>query len=125
MDRIALYLNNLPKVIDVDGDGRIIKTNDVVIQNTIKFVKSLPAYYQSIIDAEECITATTHGTIVIDWYFRKNFISVEVGTTKIGWFSELPDGTNPSSQGVLLNETPPDDILKSLDKIYSRSDFTK
>lgn len=121
MDKISIFLSNLPKVLN--DDGRFAeKPSDLVIQNTINFIKSLPGYYQKILDPEDCITATGYGTVTIDWYYRKNFISVEVGTTLIGWFSDLPDGSNSSSDGVAINEKPPAPIISSLNKIYSRKE---
>lgn len=124
MDRTTQFLNNLPRVLNDDG-GVAERPTELVIQNSIKFINSLPLYYQKILDPEDCITATTHGTVTIDWYFRKNFISVEIGNTKIGWFSELPDGSNSSSDGIAIIESPPSDIIKSLDKIYNRKEFNK
>ena len=124
MDRTTQFLNNLPKVLNDDG-GIAERPSAAVIQNSINFIRSIPTYYQRIIDPEDCITATTHGTITIDWYFRKNFVSVEIGHTKIGWFSELPDGSNSSSDGIDIQEIPPSAIIKSLDKIYNRKEFNK
>lgn len=124
MDKISLFLNNLPRVLGPDG-GAAVKPDDTVIQNSIAFIKSLPTYYQKILNPVECITATPYGTISIDWFFRKNLISVEIGKTKIGWFSELPDGSNPSSDGITLKETPPREIIRCLDLIYGRRELKK
>lgn len=124
MDRITQFLNNLPRVLDDDG-GFASRPSEEVITNSIDFIKSLPTYYQKIINPEECITATTHGTITIDWFYRKNLLSVEVGTTKIGWFSDLPDGLNSSCDGMILSPLPPAEIIICLDKIYSRSEYQK
>lgn len=121
MDKINLFLNNLPRVLNDDG-GIAEKPSAVVISNAEKFFKSLPSYYQKIIDISDCVTATGYGTITFDWYYRKNFISVEVGNTLIGWFSELPDGTNPSSNGVSV-DLPPTQIVSALNKIYGRKDI--
>src|SRR3972149_5126256 len=111
MDKTTQFLKNLPRVLKEDG-GIAHGPSDVVIENSINFVKSLPTYYQRIINPAECITATGHGTITFDWYYRKNLVSVEIGATKIGWFTELPDGSNPSSNGILLKETPPSEVIR-------------
>jgi hypothetical protein len=124
MDRVNYVINNLPRVLNDDG-GFGEKPSDDVIKNTIKFFDTVPTYYKKILDPEDCITATSYGTITIDWYFKKNFISVEIGNTKIGWFSELPDGSNSSSNGILIQDSPPADIIKSLDNIYNRKEFIK
>lgn len=122
MDRISQFLNNLPRVLTADG-GIAEGPSDKVIENSINFVKGLPTYYQRMIDPDDCITATGHGTIVFDWYYKKNFVSVEIGTTLLGWFSDLPDGSNPSSDGVLIQETPPTQIIKCLDLVYDRREL--
>jgi len=116
-----MFLSNLPRVLNDDG-GFGSPPTELVIQNSIKFVKSLPAYYQRILDLEDCITATGHGTVTIDWYYKKHFISVEIGNTLIGWFSDLPDGINTSSSGVPINDSPPTEIISGLNKIYSRKE---
>lgn len=121
MDKISMFLSNLPRVLNDDG-GFGSPPTELVIQNSIKFVKSLPAYYQRILDLEDCITATGHGTVTIDWYYKKHFISVEIGNTLIGWFSDLPDGINTSSSGVPINDSPPTEIISGLNKIYSRKE---
>ena len=124
MDKTSQFLNNLPRVLGLDG-GAAVKPNEAIIKNSIAFIKGLPTYYQKVINPNDCITATPFGTISIDWYFRRNFISVEVGESKIGWFTELPDGSNPSSQGVAIKETPPTEIIRCLDAIYSRRELKK
>jgi len=122
MDKISLHLNNLPKVLNDDGIYASPPSAEV-IQNSIKFIQGLPTYYQKILDPEDCITATGHGTITIDWYYRKRFISVEIGNTKLGWYSDLPDGSNPSSDGILLQDKPPAAIISALNMIYYRKDI--
>jgi hypothetical protein len=124
MDKISLFLDSLKTSgRSLDEDGRITYgPSDVVIQNAKDFVKSLPAYYQKILDPEDCITATGHGTITFDWYYKKNFVSAEVGTTLIGWFTDLPDGTNPSSDGIALDRAA-SAILPCLNKVYFRTDI--
>jgi len=124
MDKTQQFLSNLPRVLKEDG-GIAHGPSDAVIANAISFVKGLPAYYQKIIDPVECITATGHGTITFDWYYRKNLVSVEIGTTKIGWFTELPDGSNPSCNGILLQDSPPTEVIRCLDAIYGRRELKK
>lgn len=121
MDKISLFLNNLPRVLNDDG-GFGSPPSPAVIQNSINFVRSLPTYYQRILKPEDCITATGHGTVTIDWYYKKHFISVEIGNTLIGWFSDLPDGTNNSSSGIPISDSPYIGIISGLNKIYSRKE---
>lgn len=104
-----------------DDEGFISELpSDVVISNGDKFLSSIPGYYKKILDINN-VSYTSHGTIVIDWYFRKNFVSVEVGTTMIGFFTEMPDGINPSSQGISI-EAAGTIITGHLNRLFSRSD---
>lgn len=119
MDKIQNYLNNLPRVLDEEGKFAS-KIDRSVIENTIKLLKSLPDFYYKVIDPANHITPTGYGTIVIDWYHRKNFVSVEVGTTKVGWFSELPDGVNSKSDGTDFDGVPPQELISALNKLYGR-----
>ena len=116
--KIENFIDNLPRVLNDDG-GFAERPSKEVISNTKAFLSSIPTYYQKILDPENCITATGHGTITIDFYYRKNFISVEIGNTQIGWFSEMPDGTNPSST-ELISEEATKKIISYLDFIYGR-----
>ncbi len=116
------FLDNLPKVLG--DEGRYAVDPDVVIKNnTVEFFKKLPGFYQKILDLEDAVTATTYGTITIDWAVKKNFVSVEIGKTKIGFFSEMPDGINPQSEGFDLNDQSGlSMIISALNKLYSRDD---
>lgn len=89
--------------------------------NATKFLASLPKYYQEIINPEEHVTAQPHGTIVIDWYFRKQFVSVEIGDTQVGFFSDFDDGINPECNGMEPAAVR-DTVVQALNKLYRRND---
>lgn len=120
MDRIIQKINDLPKVIG-DEFNLASPPSKTVINNSIELIKKLPSFYQKMLDPEEGITPTPYGTIVFDWFFRKNFLSLEVGNTKTGYFSETPDGSNPKSEGVLISEVDVSSIVLVLDKIFLRT----
>lgn len=62
-----------------------------IIDNTMEFLEKLPNYFTKELKADN-ITATPHGTIVLDfWNDSAELISIEVGSTKIGYFTELVD----------------------------------
>lgn len=117
-EEIIKFINNLPRVLDENG-GIATMPNANVISNAIAFIEHIPTYYQRMLNPIECITATGHGTITIDFYYKKNFVSVEIGNTLIGFFSETPDGLNPSSSGMKISEKYPA-IISCLDKVYKR-----
>lgn len=113
-------LGNLPSYNDENG-YRVDPPSELVVSNADKFMNSLPGYYRKILDPEN-VTASAHGTIVIDWYRSKNFVSVEIGQTKIGFFTEMPDGSNPQSAGTPLTEEANPMIVKCLNMLYGRQD---
>ena len=114
-------LSVLPSYNDEHG-YRVDPPSDLVISNADKFVASLPGYYRKILDAGN-ITANAHGTLTIDWYRNKNFVSVEIGQTQVGFFTEMPDGTNPQAV-VPPTDEPHPLIIKCLNLLYGREDST-
>jgi hypothetical protein len=111
-------------VIFNDGDGERPsgRPSDLTLDNSDKFLNTIPGYYKKILEVEE-IQFTPHGTVTIDWYSRRNFVSVEIGQTQIGFFSELPDGTNPSAT-LQFDGKAPEMVVIALNKLYGRSDST-
>lgn len=118
--RIISRIKSAPG-LDDDGYGGT-GPSEVVIENAIKFMSSLPKYYQEIINPEECITPQAHGTIVVDWYRDKQFVSVEIGQTLVGFFSDFRDGINPESAGMKFEGKCPEIILTCLNKLYGRKE---
>lgn len=119
---IKQIIRNLPQTHN-DDDGFIgDQLTDEVISKADEFLNLIPTYYRKILEINN-ITVTPHGTIVIDWYTRKNFVSVEVGKNDIGFFSEMPDGINP-----IMNNAPFEGpltlkpIVSALNKLYGRLD---
>ncbi len=60
-----------------------------VISNAKVFIRKLPPFILSKLSVDD-VTPTNYGTIVIDWYdSNENFVSIEIGKTKMGGFYEF------------------------------------
>ena len=95
-------------------------TNKNVIENAVAFLEMLPFEHQKALNIYE-IRPTSYGTIVLEWTGGKDsFVSIEIGKSQIGYFSETPDGENPFIRNIefLKNEIP-SSILNTLNKIFS------
>jgi len=84
------------------------------------FFIQIPAYYRKILSVDN-LTVNDGGTISIDWQVRKDFVSVEIGLGRVGFFSEMPDGSNP--EGVYdIGAQCPQAIVRALAMLYGRTD---
>ncbi|MFN0034731.1 MAG: hypothetical protein ACKVUS_06685 [Saprospiraceae bacterium] len=86
-----------------DGYGAITPTHKV-FQNTYLFLNLLPIDI-SLTLLPDNISPTPYGTLQLDWQKNNALLSVEIGTSKIAFFSEFPDQSNPRSDGYLFNGT--------------------
>jgi len=88
------------------------------ILNSNKFVQKLPSSIVSKLNKEN-VTPTPYGTIVLDWKAGDDLISVEIGVTKIGFFSEINELHNPSIEGVPYNENElPIELVQAFKKLF-------
>ena len=85
-----IYASGPPKEILVSAD---------------KFFAQIPAYYRKILSVDN-LTINDGGTISIDWQVRKDFVSIEIGLGRVGFFSEMPDGSNPEGVFTIKDECP-------------------
>lgn len=88
-----------------------------VLNNAYRFVNAL-SLLEASPEADE-ISYTPYGNIVLDLMSRKGEISIEIGTHKLGFFTDFADGQNEASEGVEtdFNSVPEllrDVILKSI-----------
>ena len=115
------YLNQFRKVQN-NWDGYGAKApNENAISNAMNFLKLLPPSYQKMLNLDE-VNITPYGTVVMEWYKdESHFVSIEIGYTKIGFFSETPDGENPLEQSIEFtsNEVPPQ-VIPVFSKVFSR-----
>lgn len=88
------------------------------ILNSNKFIQKLPSFISSKLNKEN-ITPTPYGTVVLDWKVGDELISVEIGETKIGFFSEINELQNPSIEGVPYNENEiPIELVQAFKKLF-------
>jgi len=116
-----IYMNQFKKVGD-NWDGYGAKApSEMAIKNAISFLKLLPAGYQKMLNLDE-VNITPYGTVVMEWYKDENhFLSIEVGNSKIGFFSETPDGENPLEQSIqFISNEVPQQVIPVFKKIFSR-----
>ena len=100
-----------------DGYGAIIPKYKV-LQNTYQFLNLLPNNISLALQPDH-ISPTPYGTIQLDWRKGSALISVEVGISKIGFFSEFPDQSNPYSDGFIFNGTKITlDLVKAFHKLF-------
>lgn len=88
-----------------------------VLNNAYRVVNAL-SLLEASPEADE-ISYTPYGNIVIDLMSRRGEISIEIGTHKLGFFTDFTDGHNEASEGVEtdFNSVPEllrDVILKSI-----------
>jgi len=87
----------------------------------IEFLSSLPTYYQHLLNPAIHVTPHPIGIIVFDWYYMKQFVCVEVGDTKISYFTDFKDGINPENNGSFLSIRSL--VVSALNKLYHREDI--
>lgn len=114
------FLRQLSK-IPCNWDGyEAIPPSKQVVNNAINFLENLPESYKKILNLDE-INITPYGTIVMEWYNSyNNFLSIEIGKTKLGFISNTPDGTNPFLESTEFNPNEIDEkIFEIFIKIFS------
>lgn len=122
LDDKLYYLNQFNNISD-NWDGYGAKApHQNAIKNAIGFLKILPSGYQKLLNIEE-VNITPYGTIVMEWFKDdNNYISIEIGSSKIGFFSETPDGENPLAHSLEFTQNEvPHQILPTFKKVYSKA----
>jgi hypothetical protein len=100
-----------------DGYGAAVPDSRVV-SNSIAFLNSLPQSIVSDINKDNLVP-TPYGTVVIDLAFNKELVSIEIGETKIGFFSEFEDGNDIKLEGTLFNQDNlPLELLQAIKRLY-------
>jgi hypothetical protein len=108
------------KILGPDWDGHnAIPPSKEAILNSIALLKNLPEKYQDTLSIDEIIP-THYGTIILDWYNSKEeLVSLEVGKTKVGYFTEFNIGESPFSNGIECNNLAfPQEIIYALDRLH-------
>ena len=85
-----------------DGEAAVAPTNKV-IGNALSFV-SLLEKDNLAFPAVEDIQVMPYGTIVMDISVPKGIVSVEIGASMLGYFTDFEDGENYGTEGVPFSE---------------------
>ena len=121
----ALYakinqFGNLPE--NWDGEGAL-KISKEVIKNSQVVIKNFPESFLKEFTIEN-LTPTGYGTIVIDIAKNENLLSLEIGQTKIGFFTDLKNVENFSSNGIQIEEHLPVELFELFYK-FDKIAFSK
>ncbi len=100
-----------------DGNGAV-KPDNIVIENAVSFMSTLP--FSIINDVkQDKITATPYGTLVLNWEKNNQLISVEIGESELGFFSEFVDNDNLSIESTPFDKNElPKELLSAFKKLY-------
>ena len=79
-----------------DGYSAVVPDFNVV-NNARKFIDCLSRYRYT---APTAIEPTPYGSVVMDFEDNRGLVSVEIGRSKIGWFTDFMDGHNYASDGI-------------------------
>ena len=79
-----------------DG-GKTAAPGKKVIDNAKRFVKNL-SFCDFRIPSD--IEPTPYGSVVLNFEDERGLVSVEIGKSKIGWFTDFRDGKNYASDCV-------------------------
>ncbi len=84
-----------------DGYGAAVPS-ETVVKNTYKFIDAAHSLGYCPLSADD-VTPTTYGTIVLDYSSETGLVSVEIGESKIGFFTDFIHGKNHYSNGIPTN----------------------
>lgn len=83
---------------DWNGNGAVAPS-DAVINNTLAFVGILEKGNYAF-PAVEDIQIMPYGSIVMDIHVPRGVVSIEIGNSQVGYFTDFCDGENFGSEGV-------------------------
>ena len=99
-----------------DGYNAIAPLKDVV-KNTFKFVDCLFGDGYISVD-ENDIIPTPYGSIVLDVRTVMGLVSIEIGTSQLGYFTEYEKGDDMSSDGIETDfKSIPRELKEALDRL--------
>lgn len=100
-----------------DGYGAVIPSNDV-INNAFRFLDSIISNgFEGLLKSDDIIP-TPYGTIGMDFESEVGLVSVEIGRTQLGFFTQYNTGQNIISEGIQTNfKTLPDELVTAISVI--------
>lgn len=90
-------LDKISKITNGWDGYKAITPESEVIDNAKRFLRNLSDYDY---DAPASIEPTPYGSIVIDFVDERGLVSVEIGKSKIGWFTDFRNDHNHASEGM-------------------------
>lgn len=124
INRIYLDLADYSTLPD-NWDGQdAIPPYEESISNSFHFLHRLPEYVLEKIGSDN-VYPTNYGTIIIDLINEaEEKVSLELGRTKIGFYTSFDDGQNYSIEQVNFNSNYlPPDLLSAITKLYKEYIF--
>jgi len=112
-ERKWLKASDLQTYISVEGRN-LVQISEI-INNARNFVLALWLainHGPNVIDVQ---VPSNFNTVVIDIQVRRGFISIEIGKSKVGFFTDFDDGINEESDGIETDfRSVPEQLLKLL-----------
>ena len=91
---------------------------DSTFDNVKDFLCTLPEKYLFNLSPEN-IEPTPYGTLVLDFTNNEKVVSIEIGKSKIGYYTKNID-LKPNPEGINLDaENIPNEILDAFEKMFS------
>ena len=101
-DRIKMFVSTLytiPK--DVPNKGFVVPSREIS-NNAVGFLDALEKRHIQCPKRDD-VMPSPFGTVIVDFETKRGLVSVEVGRTKIGYFTDFEDGINEESDGIITN----------------------
>lgn len=100
-----------------DGYGAT-KASEKVLKNTYKFMDAVckTSYYLYL--TNENISLTPYGSIILDFKSNNGMVSIEIGSEKIGFFTDFNTNDNAYSDGIVSDfRSIPQAVVDNLAKL--------
>lgn len=112
--RMLKFVKNLSTLPDnMDGLDFVVPSEKVA-DNTAKFLEAMERAGLTCPEMGD-VMPSVFGTIIIDYQVERGLVSLEIGRTKVGFFTNYEDGINEESDGIITDFTSvPSPILKHL-----------
>lgn len=87
--------------------------------NALSFLATIPESYLYNLNNDE-LEPTPYGTLIFNFYNNDNSISIEIGKSKLGYYTSFVNLPNTSSEGIDFDaEKLPKSIMAAFEKLFS------